>query len=838
MQRLTAVACLLTSMTLIVVAPAAQQRERFRVYAPTRHDVETVLAQDVELLATDFGRSLDVFCTAETAKLLQSAGLQVQRLIGPLPDPRAQGFHTYEETKAFLLQVAAAYPSIARLDSLTSSVQGRGIWALKISDNPFEDEDEPCLLVEGCIHGNEHHSLEACLYFINYMVTRYGTDPEVTSWVNEREVWVVPLVNPDGHELNRRTNAHEVDLNRNFGYWWGFAASSYGTAPFSEPESRAIRDLAESVRPYGSIAFHTAGRLVLYPWAYIDSPPTPDDRLFALVARELVDSINAVSTLGRYSFRRSGTWYWHGGEHNDWMYSQYGILSFTIEMMDSQTAPPSEEENKAVLPALRVMLRLPDRRAVTGRVTEAVSGLPLPARLSVLELFDPDQPVWNLAEPVFGRFIRFLLPGAYTLEVQVPGYPRYQFPVLVKTGDARIEHNLVVRGGADLVVQRIVVSDGPGAGEQGDSNGQINPGEVVALVPQVYNRGGGLASALRAVLRSASPLAHIVTASLFLGDVPAGTEVLGTPGFLVRVGQQARPGEALPLELRFAAADGYPWSEFTQVRLQGFNDDMENGWDQWTHGVFPDASNTVDDWQYGLVRGEGGDPGTAYSGRFVWGTDLGEGAYDGRYANDVHNYLQMRTLNCRGWLQVYLHFYRWLTVQQGDRAYITVNDRVVWDNLSHAFSEASWSYQVVDISAAAADRDSVVVRFCLRTNSSGTAGGWTIDDVMVSDRAQVGVAPTTAPPMSHLLAQNFPNPFNSATTFVFTLPERMHVSLIVYNLDGQELKRLVDGVLPAGPHRLSWNSEDEQGRKVATGIYLASLCSRLGAQTLKLVCVR
>ncbi|MDZ7414497.1 MAG: hypothetical protein ONB15_13315, partial [candidate division KSB1 bacterium] len=237
-------------------------------------------------------------------------------------------------------------------------------------------------------------------------------------------------------------------------------------------------------------------------------------------------------------------------------------------------------------------------------------------------------------------------------------------------------------------------------------------------------------------------------------------------------------------------------------------------------------------------RGEGGDPGTAYSGRFVWGTDLGEGAYDGRYANDVHNYLQMRTLNCRGWLQVYLHFYRWLTVQQGDRAYITVNDRVVWDNLSHAFSEASWSYQVVDISAAAADRDSVVVRFCLRTNSSGTAGGWTIDDVMVSDRAQVGVAPTTAPPMSHLLAQNFPNPFNSATTFVFTLPERMHVSLIVYNLAGQELKRLVDGVLPAGPHRLSWNSEDEQGRKVATGIYLASLCSRLGAQTLKLVCVR
>ncbi|MGQ9559960.1 MAG: M14 family zinc carboxypeptidase [Candidatus Oleimicrobiaceae bacterium] len=801
-----------------------QEHVRVRVFAPAREQVEKVLAHEVEVLATDFGRSLDVTCAPGVAAALAAAGLEVVPLQEEPVDPWAQGFHTYAETRDFLFATAAAHPHITRLDSIGSSVQGRGIWALKISDNPLVDEDEPCFLVEGCIHGNENHGLEACLHFIRYLVNGYGVDQQVTSWVEGREIWVVPLVNPDGHEMNRRTNANGVDLNRNFGYWWSFAASSYGSRPFSEPETRAIRDLAEAVRPYGSISFHTSGRLVLYPWAYIDAPATPDERLFALTARELVDSINVVSTLGRYNFRRSGTWYWHGGEHNDWMYSQYGMVSFTIEMMNSQSAPPSDEENEAVLPALRVMLRLPDHDAVTGRVADAALGTPLPARISIGELFDPEQPIFCYAEPLYGRYIRIVTPGTYTLQVYAPGYPRHTSHLEIQTRAPAVVHDVSLGPGPDLQLEALVVSDSGAFGQQGDGNGQINPGEVVRLLPRVRNDGAGAARDVRAVVRSSSPLVRVLADSVALGDLLPGAGVQAPIGFLARIAGEARPGQLLKFDVHLAEAGGNAWPLASSLRVQGFSDDMEEGQEQWTHGAFPNAPNQQDDWHYGLPLGEGGDPSVAHSGRFVWGTDLGAGNFNGSYANNVHTYLQMRTLNCRGWKRVYLGFYRWLNMQQGDRAYITVNDQVVWDNGYQALGESSWSYQTVDLTPFAAERDSVVIRFCLWSNGSGNSGGWTIDDVEVSDKLQVGVVDASPRlPTTPTLCQNYPNPFNASTTLVVVLPVRSEVSLSIYNLVGQEVRRLLAGVLSEGEHPVAWQGDDQDGHPVASGLYVAML---------------
>ncbi len=823
----------------LVVLVQGQERVRVRVFAPAREQVERVLAQQVEVLATDFGRSLDVACTPSVAAALAAEGLEVVTLPEERVDPWAQGFHTYAETRDFLLATAAAYPEITRVDSIGTSVEGRGIWALKISDNPTADEDEPCFLVEGCIHGNENHGLEACLHFIGYLVSGYGVDQQVTSWVDEREIWVVPLVNPDGHEKNQRANANGVDLNRNFGYWWSFAASSYGSRPFSEPETRAIRDLVEEVWPYGSISFHTSGRLVLYPWAYIDSPATPDERLFALTARELVDSINVVSALGRYNFRRSGTWYWHGGEHNDWMYSQYGILSFTIEMMNSQSAPPSDEENEAVLPALRVMLRLPDHDAVTGRVTDVALGTPLLARISVTELFDPEQPIFCHAELLYGRYFRFLTPGTYTLEVYAPGYPRHTSPIEIVARAPAVVHDVLLGLGPDLQLEALAVSDSGAFGELGDGNGQINPGEVVRLLPVVRNNGAGAAREVRAVLHSNSALVTVLSDSIAFGDLPPGASAQASDGFWARIEAETRPGQLLRFNVHVAEAGGNAWPLASSLRVQGFLDDMEEGQEQWTHGALPNAPNQQDDWHYGLPLGEGGDPSVAHSGRFVWGTDLGAGNFNGSYANNVHTYLQMRTLNCRGWEHVYLSFYRWLNVQQGDRAYITLNGQVVWDNGYQTIGESSWSHQVLDLTAFAAGHDSVVVRFCLWSNGSGTSGGWTIDDVEVSDRVQVGVVEASLQlPTTPTLCQNYPNPFNASTTLVVVLPMRGEISLTIYNLLGQEVRRLLAGVLSEGKHLVTWHGDDQDGRPVASGLYVAMLRAGGEMHCRKLLMVR
>jgi len=107
--------------------------------------------------------------------------------------------------------------------------------------------------------------------------------------VDNREIWILPIVNPDGHELNQRQSVTSIDLNRNFGYFWSFNASYYGPAAFSEPETQAIRRVVEAVKPYGSVAFHTSGRVILYPWAYTSWVLPPDSALFVETGTELVE---------------------------------------------------------------------------------------------------------------------------------------------------------------------------------------------------------------------------------------------------------------------------------------------------------------------------------------------------------------------------------------------------------------------------------------------------------------------------------------------------------------------------------------------------------------------
>ena len=324
-----------------------QARNIYRVYVPAREQVESLLKLDIDIVATNYGRSIDIRCSGAKADSIASLGLRIELVMTAAKAAAAmevpEGFHDYDETKAFLGQMAALYPSITVLDSIGRSTENRALWALKISDNPTLDEDEHCFLVEGCIHGNEHHSLEVCLYFIQYLLENYGTDPEVTYWIDNREIWVVSLVNPDGHELNQRRSFTNIDLNRNFGYFWSLNASYYGPAQFSEPETQAIRNLAVAVKPYGSIAFHTAGRLILYPWAYTSWALPPDSALFVETGTEIRNAINTVNIYRQYTLLRSGVWYWHGGEHNDYFYSQFGMLSYTFELMTSQTAAPSQK---------------------------------------------------------------------------------------------------------------------------------------------------------------------------------------------------------------------------------------------------------------------------------------------------------------------------------------------------------------------------------------------------------------------------------------------------------------------------------------------------------------
>ena len=153
-------------------------------------------------------------------------------------------FHDYESLTDELQDIALTYPAITNLYELGQSVQGRSIWGLKITDNPDIEENEVEIQFEGCHHGNEYMSVEMPLNLAWLLVENYSVDPTITDYVNNREIWIVPLVNPDGREMNQRRNANDVDLNRDYGYMHG----GDSPAPFSQPETQVMRE-------HGSVSY-------------------------------------------------------------------------------------------------------------------------------------------------------------------------------------------------------------------------------------------------------------------------------------------------------------------------------------------------------------------------------------------------------------------------------------------------------------------------------------------------------------------------------------------------------------------------------------------------------
>ncbi len=274
-------------------------------------------------------------------------------------------YHPYHEVVQDMESVAENHPDIVRLYNLTEEYgvplthQNRSVLALRITD-PDGDSSEPEVLITGCHHAREWISVEVPLYFIHYLVDNYGTDPYVTYLVDNRDIWIIPMVNPDGYikswaqndranngsgwRKNCRDNNGDgkidgndgVDPNRNYGYKWGYDDSGSspnptrltyrGPSPFSEPETQAIRALSLDKDFDVVIHYHSYMNAILYPWAYADLD-TPDHETFVRLAKQMALYNGYV-----YGNSKSGTVYNCNGEATDWHYANRSSFAFTIEL--------------------------------------------------------------------------------------------------------------------------------------------------------------------------------------------------------------------------------------------------------------------------------------------------------------------------------------------------------------------------------------------------------------------------------------------------------------------------------------------------------------------------
>ncbi len=332
--------------------------------------IEEIRAQDIEILAfTKVGADLLVD-DAQLAWLrsrpypstvIQSdTGALAPHAVAAL-DANLGQYHTYAETESTLTALAAAYPAIAQKSLVGLSLEGRNISVLKISDNVTVDEAEPEVLYIGDHHARELMSVEIPLRFAEYLLANYGVDSDVTNYIDNREIFIIPMVNPDGHyyvELNhagssnswwrknRRDNGngtYGVDLNRNYSFEWGYdnvgsspstASETYrGSGPFSEPETQAIRDFVTAHSFTTWLSYHSYGELLLYPWGYIYGN-TPDHNVYEALGDSLVQENGYLA-----GNPASGAIYITNGDSDDWGYgeqtSKNKIFAFTPEVNSS-----------------------------------------------------------------------------------------------------------------------------------------------------------------------------------------------------------------------------------------------------------------------------------------------------------------------------------------------------------------------------------------------------------------------------------------------------------------------------------------------------------------------
>lgn len=367
----------------ILSTPQSLSVVRIRVTPP--FNVQQLAAHGLDLLEMREGDTLFALVTAEEHAALAAEGWDVrvdEEQTALLHQSSTQSFdedyHTVEEAEQLLNHLATTYPNLATLVDFGDSwereqsggSQGYNLYALRITNQTTEGE-KPVFFLMGGIHARELMSVEVALHFAQYLLENYGVDPDVTWMVDEHEIVVAPIMNPDGHKLaeqgylqRKNTNAsyggdcgstpgetsqYGVDLNRNSSFQWGVIDEPTldpcqqtfpGGSPASEPETQAVQTFLASLYPDHTaptsdtaapdtttgvfITLHSYANLILWPWGHTYDP-APNATGLERLGERLADANGYVP-------QQSSRLYLSSGTTDDWTYATFGIPSYTVEI--------------------------------------------------------------------------------------------------------------------------------------------------------------------------------------------------------------------------------------------------------------------------------------------------------------------------------------------------------------------------------------------------------------------------------------------------------------------------------------------------------------------------
>jgi len=621
-------------------------------------------------------------------------------------------YPTWSQFETMMNHYATTYPGITRLVNIGDSGDGtHELWALKISDNPDTEENEPEVLYTGTMHGDELVCYPPTVHLIDHILANYGSDPQITRLVDETVLWINPMSNPDGtfgggdHTVTgagRYLPASGVDPNRSFP---DPDVPDDPASPGWPTEVQNMMDLAAVEHFTFSANCHAGAELFNYPWDvwYVR---TPDDQWWIDAGIAYATSAQAASPNGYLTDFGSGfdypgvtngaNWYVIDGGRQDFMNWYHGCREVTLELAGDKSLDAGllddhfDYNRQALLDYFDLALT-----GIRGVVTDAISSGPVTAEIRVIGHDIEAQRSWVSTDPQVGDYHRLIDPGTYDLEISAPGYePAMVNGVVVSVGTDATIQDVALAPLASYTVTGIV-SDAATA--------TAIPGASVSLVGTAF-----------------APVTTGTTGAYAITDVWEGTytfRVEATGYGVVETDRPVGPGSTT-----------HDFALTVVVTLFEADFETDDG------GLSPSQG-----WAWGNDTTAG-----AYSGTGVWGTVLG-----GNYANNAQWTLDTQAIDIPAADGAELRFWQWHEIESGyDGGRIEIaadggafaivtpapdyNDQTItaFGDTPGYTGSAGWHKVTVDLTPYVGQ--SVVVRWRLGTDSSLTERGWYIDDMAIT----------------------------------------------------------------------------------------------------------
>jgi len=688
------------------------------------------------------------------------------------------GYYTFYEIVAELDSMRAKYPHIiSEKDSIGQSIEGRALWAVKISDNPNLNEDEPQVCFDALMHAREGASMSTVMYFMYYLLENYGKDSVVTYLVDNREIYFIPCLNPDGYEYNRLTDpngggmwrknrrnngdgSHGVDLNRNFAVGWawdndgsspyGYSETYRGTAAMSEPESICFAEFIKSKSIRTHINYHTYSNIILYPWGYIADPP-PDSTILFEYARDM-------SEFNGYNYGGGDAiGYFANGTQTDWMYGEETdkgkIFSFVVEVGTSGDGFWADENR--IIPLAEGNIGSNLYLCWVSDGFTAISG-------------------HNFQQS-------FFLPG----------------------DSVSCEIMLKNRGLTDIDNIHLKIESLSEYALVNESNNAIKPLEVWESDSISTNF----------VLSPEIPAGERITltAKTFYNDLLMDIDTLA---FFA--------GMQTALFADSGNSFDYYWDQYSSDSL--------NIWEQ-TEQDYHSSPSAYTDSRNGNYRSDVITSITLAEAIDLAGYSAPRLSFWTRYEIETNWDCGMVQISMDGgssWTSL-----KGLYTDPGSGTGAQVKNIPVY----HGF-QTDWVQEDIDLSAYSGK--SILLRFTLESDNYVEYDGWYIDDIRIYYYSMENYTSADAKPLTEFqfkLKQNYPNPFNPTTRIDYQIEKAGPVNLAVYNLLGEKVAEPVSDFQSAGDHSYYFDINTVPSA-LSSGIYFYVLKSGQLHQTRKMMILK